>query len=112
VERGEELRQTILELLMPSGDSVGESGHRRCDIRQVQGSLKDAREFFDRLRELGEPMHIRSYPGEIITLGGETRVGFRRHSKSGEPTIDVWVQYIPGVRKIKFVQSVNNDRAR
>jgi hypothetical protein len=111
VEHSEGLRQRILELLMPDGAPVGASGHRRGDIRVVQGSLEAAQEFFDRFRELGEPMHVTNHPGEMIALGGEDRVGLRRHSKSGEPTIDVWVQYVLEIRKIKFVQSVNNDDA-
>jgi len=112
VEQGEELQQRILELLLPDGDTIGAPGHRRSEFRQIQGSLEDAQELFDKFRGLGQPMNKECYPGEMIALGGENIVGFRRRSKSGEPTIDVSVQYVPAIRKIKFVQSVNNDDAR
>jgi hypothetical protein len=103
VDHGEELRHRILELLMPGGEPVGEPSHRRSDFRVVQGSLDAAEVYFDRFRDLGEPMNAPNYPGELIALGGENRVGLRQRSKSGEPTMDVWVQYIPEIRKITFV---------
>jgi hypothetical protein len=80
----------------------------RDDIRILEGSLEDAREFFDKFRELGEPVSVAHYPGELIALGGENRVGLRRRSKSGEPTIDVALEWVPQIRKIKFVQGANS----
>jgi hypothetical protein len=103
VEHGEELRQRLLELLMPDGTLVGDSSHRRGHVRTLQGSTEAAEEFFDKFRELGEPLDVANYPGELIALEGEGRVGLRRHSRSGEPTIDVGVQCAPEIRKIKFV---------
>ncbi len=99
-----EVRQRILELLMPEGQPVGEPGHRRTDYRMVQGSVETAQEFFDKLRELGEPLHKDRYPGEMVALGDDDIVGLRRHSKSSEPTIDVGLQWLPDIRKIKFVR--------
>jgi hypothetical protein len=107
VAREEALRQRILELLMPEGQPIGEGGHRRGEIRVVEGSLTDALELFEELEELGKRAYAPNYPGELAVLGAEGKVGFRRKSKSGEPTIDVGLQCVPRIRKIKFVQGAS-----
>jgi hypothetical protein len=89
---------------MPGGEPVGEPGRSRVGgVRVVQGSLETAQEFFDKFRELGEPVNEARFSGELLALGDEGRVGLRRRSKSGEPTITVGLECVPEIRKIKFV---------
>ena len=98
----QELRQRIREVLVPGGEPVGESG-RRPDVRLIVGQLGEAESFFGRLRELGEVIEVTDYPGVLVRLGEEGNVGLRSASKSGEPTIDVGLECVPEIRKIKFV---------
>ena len=98
-----ERRDKIGKLLMPAGEPVGDPGRRR-GIRLMPGGLDAAREFLRHFEQIGQVEHVEGYDGVRINLGGEDRVGLREHSKSGEPTIDVQVQWLPErVRKIKFV---------
>ncbi len=98
----QELRSRIRELLVPGGEPIGEPG-RRPDIRRVPGGLEDAESFFEELKELGEVTGAAEYPGALVRLGDEGNVGLRPASKSGEPTIDVGLECVPEIRKIKFV---------
>ena len=100
----EEIRRKVRELLVPGGEPIGEAG-RHPDIRVLPGDIAAAREFLQKFRELGQVVAEApaNYPGEMVLLGSGDRVGLRSRSKSGEPTIDVTVEYVPEVRKIKFV---------
>lgn len=69
----------------------------------MQGSFEEAQEFFGKIAELGEPVQNVNHP-RLFSVGSEGTVGLRRRSRSGEPTIDVGLQCVPEVRKIKFVQ--------
>jgi hypothetical protein len=101
----EELRQKLRAILVPDNIPVGELGRsRRGDTRVMQGSFEEAQEFFQQLAELGEPVHTATHP-KLISIGSEGTVGLRRRAKSGEPTIDVGLQCVPEIRKIKFVQN-------
>ncbi len=98
-----ELRVRIRELLAPGGSPLGEPGRsRRGDVRVVGGGLEAARKLLDELSALGELTNAASYRGTLISFGGEGRIGLREHSKSDEPTMDVQVQCVPEIRKIKF----------
>lgn len=59
-------------------------------------------EMFARFEELGKPKEIMHYRGRFIDLGEENRVGLRKDSLSGEPTLDVRIIYVPEVTKLKF----------
>ena len=101
----QELRQRLREILVPNDIPIGEPGRsRRGDTRMMQGSFEEAQEFFQNLAELGQPVHNPTHP-KLISLGDEGTVGLRRRGKSGEPTIDVGLQCVPEIRKIKFVQN-------
>jgi hypothetical protein len=97
----EELRQRIRELLVPSGETVGEPG-RSTGIRVLPGGFEAAQRLFGELRKLGEVTEAATYSGLLVELGSEGRVGLRPASKSGEPTIDVGLQCVPEIRKVKF----------
>src|SRR5215218_3824856 len=99
----EELRWRVRELLVPGDDPVGEPG-RRPDVRIVEGGLEAALGLFDQLKEMGEVEKVASYNGHLVGLSSEGRVGLRHTSKSGEPTIDIRLECLPEIRKIKFVQ--------
>ena len=97
----EVLRRRIRELLVPAGEVLGEPGRRR-GVRVAPGGIDAARELFARLAELGAPVDVPGFDGALVDFGEEGRVGLRRRSLSGEPTIDVSVQSVPQIRKIKF----------
>jgi hypothetical protein len=98
-----ERRKKIGELLMPGGRPVGDPG-RRPGVRLLPGGPEEAREFLRRFDQLGQPERVEGYDGTLINLGGKDRVGLRERSRSGEPTVDVQVQWLPErLRKIKFV---------
>lgn len=101
----QELRWRIREVLVPGAEPVGESG-RRNDVRRVAGGLEEAESFFEELEELGEIIVAVAYPGTLVRLGNEGNVGLRPTSKSGEPTIDVGLECVPEIRKIKFVHDM------
>ena len=102
----EDLRWRVRELLVPEDDPVGEPG-RRPDVRIVGGGLEAAQGLFEQLREMGEVEKVASYNGHLVRLGHEGRVGLRHTSKSGEPTIDITLECLPEIRKIKFVQDAD-----
>jgi hypothetical protein len=104
VAQEEALRQKIFEILVPEGQLIGQGSRRRGEIRVIEGSLTEAQELFEKLKELGKRAYAPNYPGELAVLGAEGTVGLRCKSKSGEPTIDVGLQCVPQIRKIKFVQ--------
>ena len=89
---------------MPGGKPVGDPGRRR-GIRLMPGGLDAAREFLRQFEQIGQAeQQAEGYDGVLIHLGGEEWVGLRERSRSGEPTIDVQVQWLPErIRKIKFV---------
>ena len=97
----QELRERIRELLVPGGEPIGEPGERL--IRRVPDDVDEAESLFLKLSELGELAEKPGHPGQLVQLGDEGTVGFRRTSKSGEPTIDVGLECVPEIRKIKFV---------
>jgi hypothetical protein len=97
----EELLERIRELFVPGGEPVGEPG-RRASVRVLPGGIEAAQRFFDELRQLGEETETDAYSGLLVQFGEEGRVGLRSVSKSGEPTIDVGLQCVPEIRKIKF----------
>jgi hypothetical protein len=99
---GEDLRREIRELLVPDGTLIGDPGRRR-GVRVVQGGLRVAGELMGELEALGEPTHKEDYDGRMVQLSEEGAVGLRRRSKSGEPTMDVQVQWVSEIRKVKFV---------
>jgi hypothetical protein len=100
-EAQELLRGRIRELLVPGDEPIGEPG-RRSDIRVVQGDFEVAQGFFGKLEEMGEVENVASYHGRLVRLGSEGRVGLRAASKSGEPTLDIALECVPEIRKIKF----------
>ncbi len=82
---------------------MGDPGRRR-GIRLMPGGLEEAREFLRQFERIGRIEQMEGYDGAMIRLGAEDWVGLRERSRSGEPTIDVQVQWLPEtVRKIKFV---------
>ncbi|MBS0208237.1 MAG: hypothetical protein JSS27_04710 [Planctomycetes bacterium] len=91
---------SIQDILMPGGKPVGAPGSS-SDIREVQGGLREAQNFFDELKKGGSPKLGTTHPNAFDLSGGGA-VGFRPASKSGPPTIDVNIPGIP-IRKIKFV---------
>jgi hypothetical protein len=95
----------VRETLVPSGKPIGEPGRRRKEVRQVKGGIREAERMFEELAALGRRVQDQRYRGELIELPGVGRIGFRRNSRSGEPTIDVYAT-IEGVRieKLKFVE--------
>jgi hypothetical protein len=99
----QELRRRIREVLVPGGSPLGRPG-RNTGIREVQGDLQTAREVFDKLEELGVVVNKPTYPGNMVRQGSEGNAGLRPISKhGGPPTIDVKLDCVPGMRKIKFV---------
>ncbi len=90
----QERRESIGALLMPADDPVGAPGRRR-GIRLMPGGLDAARGFLRQFEEIGRAEEAERYDGVLINLGGEDRVGLRERSRSGEPTIDVQVQWLP-----------------
>jgi hypothetical protein len=86
---------------VPGGEPVGEPG-RRPGIRVLPGGFEAAKGFFGELSKLGEETEADAYSGLLVQLDEEGRVGLRPASKSGEPTIDVGLQCVPEIRKIKF----------
>lgn len=97
------VQAAIENLLCPDGQIIGTPGSS-TRIRQLAGTVNDARDLFDQLAALGEPAPIPTYPGERVEIPGVGYVGLRPVSKSGEPTIDVGAR-ICGTKdiKLKFV---------
>jgi hypothetical protein len=97
------LRRRIREVLVPGSSPIGEPGSG-LRVREVQGNLESARQFFSRLEEMGEVVNVPGYPGGLmVCLGNEGRVGLRSRSKSGPPAIDVGLNCVPEIRRIHFV---------
>lgn len=90
----------IEDLLCPDGQIIGAPGSS-TRIRQLAGTVNNARNLFDKLAALGEPAPIPAYPGERAEIPGVGYVGLRPVSGSGEPTIDVGAK-ICGTRNIKL----------
>ena len=82
---------------------MGDPGSRP-GIRMMPGGLEDARKFLQQFEKIGQVEQVEGYDGVLINLGGNDRVGVREKSRSGEPMVDVQVQWLPErLRKIKFV---------
>lgn len=92
----------LRELLMPDGKPVGRPGRRRR-VRVVGGGIAAAREIFDGLEDIGVVRETGDYDGVMLDVAGGT-VGLRERSVSGEPTLDISVQSVPEITKIKFVE--------
>jgi hypothetical protein len=95
------IAEAIRELLLPNGEPLGEQG-RRWDVRVAEGGLPAAEALMDELMALGDPAHSPNYPGRMVVIPGQGEIGLRPISGSGEPTIDVRVKCVSGIRKIKF----------
>jgi hypothetical protein len=92
---------TIADLLQPDGKLIGQAGSS-SRIRILKGGQAEAEILFRRLSSGGELVRGTSYPGSLVRLPGGGQVGFRPTSKSGPPTIDVFIEGI-GIREIKFL---------
>lgn len=100
------------KILLPDGAPIGRAGKRKNEkIRRVEGGEARAREMFDIFRRLGEPVEDPDYDGEAVRLPRIGRVGLRKESRSGEPTIDIYAK-IEGVSidKLKFVETSPRER--
>lgn len=96
-------RIEVRELLLPDGAPIGRLGRSRSGtVRVVSGGLGKAEALFARLQYLGEAEEVPGYPGRFVNFGSEGRIGFRMDSRSGEPTMDVKVTYVPEIEKLKF----------
>lgn len=101
----EEITRVLTKYLKDdAGDFIGKAGKR---VRERKGTIQDAKFFFDRLTdELGvnhlvEP-HANVDGGLKVSIADGKTICFRPSSKSGPPTIDIHVDTISGVKKIKF----------
>jgi hypothetical protein len=92
----------ILRILRPGGKLIGAPGSSK-NIRIVQGTQTDAMALFQNLARGGKPVAAPRYPGEMIEISTGGRIGFRKTSSSGPPTIDVFIRGL-GIREIKFLQ--------
>jgi hypothetical protein len=102
----QELRRRIRDLLAPGDEPIGEPS-RRPGIRREHGDLKTAQSLFDRLQLMGgEVVESATYTGELLRLGREGTVGLRYSSKWGQPTIDVTLECVPELGKLKFVRGM------
>lgn len=111
------MSRTIDEILMPGGNPIGMKGRGRrasAKIREVIGGVSEAEEMFRELTEGGAEDTSTNYPGTLITLpSGRGTIGYRPASRSGPPTIDVWVvdpagQKLP-IDKIEFEEQGASD---
>lgn len=99
----EERCHTVRRLLIPGGEPFGRPGRSRTGtIRVLSGGAETAQKLFARFEEIGETEEIPGYPGQAVGFDKGERVGLRLHSRSGEPTIDVTISYIPEIEKLKF----------
>jgi hypothetical protein len=104
--------RSIDDILMPGGQPLGVKatrGRGKATIREVPGGQAEAEAMFAELTQGGgTDITPAGYDGQMIELAnGRGRVGVRRASTSGPPTIDVKVVDAAGKRipiiKIKFV---------
>jgi RHS repeat-associated protein len=89
--------------LMPGGNPIGTEGSD-ATIREVQGGLPEAQNFFNQVSSGGTPVQGSTYPGTLVQVPGGGTVGLRTvmsNSPSTAATIDVNIPNIP-IRKIKF----------
>lgn len=90
-------------MLLPDGAPIGRLGRSRSGtVRVVEGGFAEANVLFARLQRLGKAEEVPGYPGRFVNFGGEERIGLRVDSRSGEPTMDVTVNYVPEIEKLKF----------
>jgi RHS repeat-associated protein len=92
----------VLEVLAPGGTLLGRAGSS-ADIRVVKGTVEEARAVFAELTAGGRVLEKASYPGTLVEIEGKGLVGLREASKSGPPTIDLFLKGVDQIRKIKFV---------
>ncbi len=113
------MSRSIDDILMPGGKPIGVKGRGRrasARIREVIGGEAEAEQLFRELTQGGVDVTPANYPGTMIDLrGGRGQVGYRPASRSGPPTIDVWVVDASGqkmpIDKIKFEQQGASDDA-
>ncbi len=101
-KNAETVLQHLNSILKPGGKLIGEAGSRP-GIRLLPGDIKAAEDLTLDLGKLGQ---IRNHPkvqdGVGIDLPGGGFIGFRPHSGSGGPAIDIDVPGFGGVDKIHF----------
>lgn len=101
-------QRRVREILLPDGEPLGEQGHsRRGTIRVMPGGLEAAYALLVILGEFGEAEERIGYPGPFFSFESvdhrrASGVGLREESHSGEPTLDVKIDYVPEITKIKF----------
>lgn len=109
----EELSDTqrrVREILVPDGKPLGEQGRsRKGTIRSMPGGLSAAQTLLERFKPLGNIVELESYRGSFISLEPwklgmkPVGIGLREQARSGEPTLDVRIEYVPEITKIKFI---------
>ncbi|NJL26600.1 MAG: hypothetical protein HC897_01345 [Thermoanaerobaculia bacterium] len=90
-----------VDLLKPAGRAVGNPG-TSTRIRLLAGGEAEASAFFNNLARGGKVIENSRFPGTLVEMPGGARIGFRPVSKSGPPTIDVFIKEV-GIREIKFI---------
>lgn len=93
-------RSAVHDILYPGGEPCGSPG-RSPRVREVAGELTDAVLFFARLVG-GGVVQYGTYPGILVALPANGRIGLRPVSRSGAPTIDVHIADCR-FKEIKFV---------
>lgn len=51
----------------------------------------------------GRVLENSRFPGTLVELPGGGKIGFRPVSKSGPPTVDIFIEGV-GINEIKFLQ--------
>lgn len=80
-----------VDLLKPGGRLVGEAGSS-SRIRLLQGGETEARPLFEQLTRGGRVLENSTFPGTLVEFPGGGKIGFRPISKSGPPTIGVFIR--------------------
>ena len=81
----------VLGIIQPGGRFIGRAGRSRSRVRELTGGSAAAEKMFQTLARGGTRMEAASYPGTFYRLSEGVRVGFRPTSKSGPPTVDVFL---------------------
>lgn len=108
-----DVQRRVREILVPGGEPLGEPGRSRTGtIRILPEGLAAAQHLFELLAPLGEAEERSGYRGPFISLESvnptkPSGVGLRRQSRSGEPTLDVTIDYVPEITKIKFPPEIS-----
>lgn len=103
-------QRRVREILIPGGKPLGEPGRSRTGtVRSIPGGLPTALALLERFKPLGSIAKMKGYPGTFISLepwepgAKPASVGLREQSRSGETTLDVTIEYVPEITKIKFI---------